>query len=352
MRTFRDLDKHLGMIPSATVSALNGVATGRGREEAFRLQRPQILETLTEVARIQSTESSNAIEAITAPPQRIADLVREKTAPRNRSEEEIAGYRNVLDTIHSSAADIPFRRSIVEQLHRDLYALTETPGGRFKRSQNEVARFDSAGRKIAVVFEGTTPFETPMAMDELHERFERAVKEDRHPQLLLVGTYVFDFLMIHPFDDGNGRMSRLLTLLLLYQAGHEIGRFVSLEKLIEKSRETYYESLERSTAGWAEESHDIWPWLNYFLAILTGAYKEFESRAGSLTSGRGSKGERVRQFVRSNISTAFTFADLQRALPDISPDHIRGELRRLRDAGAVESPGPGRKVWKRLRDDF
>jgi Fic family protein len=352
MQTFRDLDKHLGMIPAATVNALTGVTAGRGREDAFRLQQPQILETLTEVARIQSTESSNAIEAIVAPPQRVAELVREKTTPRNRSEEEIAGYRNVLDTIHASAADIPFRRSIVEQFHRDLYALTETPGGRLKRSQNEVARFDRAGNKIAVVFKGTTPFETPMAMDELHERFDRAVKERQHPRLLLAGAYVFDFLMIHPFDDGNGRMSRLLTLLLLYQAGHEVGRFISLEKLVEESKETYYESLERSTAGWKEGNHDIWPWLNYFLAILNGAYNEFESRAGSLTGSRGSKGQRVRQFVRSRPSTAFTFADVQKALPDIGPDHIRGELRKLRDAGAVESPGPGRKVWRRLRDDF
>lgn len=352
MQTFRDLNKHLGLVPSATVAALNGVATGRGREEAFRLQRPQVLETLTEIARIQSTESSNAIEAITAPPQRIAELVQEKTTPRNRSEEEIGGYRNVLDTIHASADDIPFRRSIIEQFHRDLYALTELPGGRFKRSQNEVARFDQAGNKIAVIFKGATPFETPMAMDDLHERFDRAVRERQHPRLLLVGAYVFDFLMIHPFDDGNGRMSRLLTLLLLYQAGHEVGRFISLEKLIEKSKETYYESLERSTANWAEGEHDIWPWLNYFLAILNGAYQEFESRAGSITGSRGSKGERVKQFVRSNVSTAFTFADAQRALPDISPDHIRGELRKLRDAGAVESPGPGRKVWRRLRDDF
>ncbi len=191
-----------------------------------------------------------------------------------------------------------------------------------------------------------------MAMDELHERFDRAIDEGQHPRLLLVGVYVFDFLMIHPFDDGNGRMSRLLTLLLLYQAGHEVGRFVSLERLIEKSKETYYECLERSTAGWDEGSHDIWPWLNYFLAILTGAYNEFEARAGTLTATDGSKGERVRQFVRVRVSTAFTFADLERALPDISANHIRRELRKLRDTGAVESPGPGRKVWRRLRDDF
>lgn len=351
MKTFQDLDRHLGMVPSQTVTALSEVSAGRGREEAFRLQRPQVLDTLTEVARIQSTGSSNAIEAITAPPQRIAELVEEKTAPQNRSEKEIAGYRNVLDTIHANALEIPFKRSIVEQFHRDLYALTKIPGGRFKRSQNEVARFDRAGKKIAVVFEGATPFETPMAMDELHERFDQAVKDRQHPRLLLAGAYVFDFLMIHPFDDGNGRMSRLLTLLLLYQAGHEVGRFISLERLIEKSKETYYESLERSTAGWDKGEHDIWPWLNYFLGILTWTYNEFEERAGHLGEA-SSKGDRIRQFLRARISNAFEFADLERALPDISATQIRRELRKLRDAGAVESPGPGRKVWRRLRDDF
>jgi Fic family protein len=352
MQTFRDLERHLGLVPASTASALSEVTAGRGREEAFRQQNPQVLEALTEIARIQSTESSNAIESITAPPERIVELVQDKTTPQNRPEEEIAGYRKVLDTIHSSAEHIPFKRSIVEQFHRDLYSFTATPGGRFKSSQNEVARFDSGGKKIAVIFEGTSPFETPGAMDELHDRFGEAIKESRHAPLLLSGAYVFDFLMIHPFDDGNGRMSRLLTLLLLYHAGHEVGRFISLEKLIEESKETYYESLQKSTAGWAGGGHDIWPWLNYFLGILNAAYKEFESRVGDLASGRGSKAERVKQFVRSRASDVFTFNEIERALPDVSSVHIRGELRKLRDAEIVRSPGRGRKEWKRLRDDF
>lgn len=352
MQTFRDLERHLGLVPSSTAAALSDVTAGRGREDAFRLQNPQVLETLTEIARIQSTEASNAIEQITAPPQRIAELVQDKTTPRNRSEEEIAGYKKVLDTIHSSAADIPFKRSIVEQFHRDLYSFTAMSGGRFKSSQNEVARLDDAGNKIGVIFEGTSPFATPGAMDELHERFNEAVKQTNHAQLLLAGAYVFDFLMIHPFIDGNGRMSRLLTLLLLYHAGHEVGRFISLEKLVAESRETYYESLEKSTAGWGQGQHDIWPWLNYFLGILNAANKEFESQVGSLASGRGSKAERVKQFVRSRASDVFTFDDLERALPDVSAAHIRGELRKLRDAEIVQSPGPGRKNWKRLRSDF
>lgn len=335
------------MVPASTAAALAEVSTGRGREEAFRRQHPQILDGLTEIARIQSSESSNAIEHITAPANRVAELVQDKTSPQNRPEEEIAGYRKVLDTIHASAKHIPTKASIVLQFHRDLYSFTATPGGHFKNTQNEVARFDKEGRKTKVIL-GTSPFETPAAMDELHERFVEADKEGRHAPLLLAGAYVFDFLMIHPFNDGNGRLSRLLTLLLLYHAGHEIGRFISLEKLIEESKETYYESLERSTGGWEKSEHDLWPWLDYFLGILNAAYKEFEARAGELAGGRGSKAMRIRQFVQSSASSTFTFDDVRRALPDVSADHIRTELRKLRDAGIVESPGRGRKEWRRL----
>ncbi len=301
-----------------------------------------------EIARIQSSESSNALEHITAPAGRVAELVRDKTTPQNRPEEEIAGYRKVLDTIHASAEHIPVKTSVILQFHRDLYSFTATPGGHLKNAQNEVARFDKDGKKIEVIFEGTPPSETPAAIDELHQRFAEAIKNGRHAPLLLTGAFVFDFLMIHPFNDGNGRLSMLLTLLLLYHAGHEIGRFISLEKLVEESKETYYESLERSTVGWEKSRHDLWPWLNYFLGILNAAYKEFEARAGELSGGRGSKAMRIRQFVESRASSAFTFDDVQRALPDVSSDHIRTELRKLRDAGVVESPGRGRKEWRRL----
>lgn len=352
MQTFTELERHLGLVPSGTVAALSEVTAGRGREDAFRRQNPQILETLTEIALIQSTESSNAIESITAPHERIVELVREKTTPKNRPEEEIAGYRKVLETVHSSAEHIPFKRSVVEQIHRDLYSFTAIPAGRFKNSPNEVARFDSKGNKIGVIFEGVSPFKTPMVMDELHERFEEASREGRHAPLLLAGAYIFDFLMIHPFNDGNGRMSRLLALLLLYKAGHEVGRFISLEKLIDESRETYYESLQASTAGWERGEHDIWPWMNYFLGTLNAAYKEFESRLGTVATGRGSKKQRIHQLIRSRVSDVFTFEDLERALPDVSSVHIRKELRKLRDDDVVRSPGPGAKNWTRLKSNF
>jgi Fic family protein len=352
MQTFRDLDKHLGMVPARSAAALAEASAGRGREEAFRRQNPQVLAGLMEVALIQSSASSNAIEQITAAPGRVTELVQDKTTPENRSEEEISGYRKVLDTIHSSAEHIPLKTSVILQLHRDIYAFSPIPGGHFKNTQNEVARFDQQGRKLAVIFEGVSPFETPAAMDELHERFAKSIKSGSHAALLLAGAYVFDFLMIHPFNDGNGRMSRLLTLLILYHCGHEVGRFISLEKLVEESKETYYESLEKSTAGWDRGEHDIWPWLNYFLGIINAAYTEFEARAGDLMSGRGSKAMRIKLYVRSSASDVFTFDEVQQALPDISADHIRSELRKLRDAGVVESPGRGRRDWRRLSTAF
>jgi len=351
MQTFRDLDRHLGLVPSPIAAALGHVAEAHGREEAFRLQNPQVLDTLVKVARVQSTEASNAIESIVAPHQRIVDLVEDRAKPQNRSEQEIAGYRLVLDQIHSSAAGIPFKSSVDLQFHRDLYSFTSTRGGRWKDTQNEVARFDAAGNKIEVIFKGTPPAQTPMAMDELHERFGDAVGRSRYPRLLLIGAFAFDFLMIHPFNDGNGRMSRLLTLLMLYHAGHDVGRFISLEKLIADSKESYYESLGNSTGGWAEGEHDIWPWMEFFLGILAAAYKELESRAGDVATGRGAKKARIRQFIRARTSDDFTFEDLTRAMPDISAVHIRKELKKLREAGVVRSPGPGAKRWKRLRSD-
>jgi Fic family protein len=216
MQTFRDLDDHLGMVPARSAAALAQASAGRGREEAFRRQNPQVLASLMEVALIQSSASSNAIEQITAAPGRVTELVQDKTTPESRSEEEIAGYRKVLDTIHSSAEHIPLKTSAVLQFHRDIYAFSPTPGGHFKSTQNEVARFDQQGKKLAVIFEGVSPFETPAAMDELHERFADAIESGSHAPLFLAGAYVFDFLMIHPFNEGNGRMSRLLTLLILY----------------------------------------------------------------------------------------------------------------------------------------
>jgi Fic family protein len=351
VHTFRSLDRQIGMVPGAMARALGGIDTHRGREHAFRQQQPHALKKLTEIARIQSTEASNAIEQIVAPHARIAALVADKTTPANRSEEEIAGYRAVLDTIHSSATHIPFKPSVVEQLHRDLYQFTGVPAGRWKNVDNTIDELRPDGT-LVVRFRPLAASETPAAMDELHASFQTALSSHEHHPLLLIGSYVFDFLAIHPFRDGNGRMARLLTLLALYQSDYEVGRFISLERLIAQSKETYYDALEASGHGWHDGAHDIRPWLSYFLGILTAAYDEFELRVG-VASGRGSKSEAIRHFVRTSLADEFTVADVRDAAPTASQSHISKTLASLRDEGIIEPRGAGRGArWRRLRSDF
>jgi Fic family protein len=347
VHTFRTLDRQIGMVPASMAVALGGIDRAQGGERALRTQHPEALKTLREIARVQSVESSNAIEQITAPSQRIRALVSEQADPANRSEEEISGYRAALDTIHSSAEHIPFKPSVVEQFHRDLYQFTNTPAGRWKSVENSIEEVTPAGVKV-LRFQTVTAIETPAAMGELHDRFALALDSGAHHPLLLVGCYVFDFLAIHPFRDGNGRISRLLTLLLLYQAGYEVGRFISLERLIDNTRETYYDALQAAGHGWHEDEHDIKPWLNYFLGIVTAAYNEFEGRVGTV-SGRGSKREAIVQFVRLSTVADFTVADVRRAVPTASQSYINKTLTKLRNERVIEPIGSGRNArWRKL----
>jgi Fic family protein len=351
MQTFRTLERHLGLIPASIAQQLGAIDVGRGRQEAFRLQRPGVLETLRQIAVIQSVEASNAIEQITAPRTRIEKLVAERATPANRSEEEIAGYRSVLAAIHANARAMPFTPNVVLQLHRDLYQFTGARGGRWKGSDNTVTETLPTG-EVLVRFVPVSAFRTGGAMDELHQRFALAWEAQTYPRLLLIAAYVLDFLVIHPFQDGNGRMARLLALLLLYQADYEVGRFISLEKLIEESKETYYEGLERATDGWHEGTHDLRPWTAYFLGILVAAYGRFEDRVGSV-SGRGSKAELVKAFIRSNISDTFTVADIRRAVPGVSDSYLWRLFGELKRDGAIERIGAGRgSAWRRRRVDF
>lgn len=351
MHTFRTLENQIGMVPASMVNQLSAIDLGRGREEAFRRQHAETLKTLVEIARIQSTEASNAIENVTAPRKRIEALVAEKTTPENRSEEEIAGYRAVLDLIHSSAPDIPFRPGVVEQLHRDLYQFTGAPAGRWKTVENSITQIEPDGSET-VRFQTVSPLETPAAMAELHARFARARDGAYHPALV-IGCYVFDFLAIHPFRDGNGRMGRLLTLLALYQAGLDVGRYISLERLIGDTKETYYDALDAAGRGWHDDQHDIKPWLSYFLGILVAAYDEFESRASVVSGGRGWKVAAVHQFVRSSISDEFTIEDIRQAVPGASDSYLSKVLTNMRADGILESRPAGRgSRWRRLRTDF
>jgi len=330
----------------AIAQTLRALGEAKGRQELFARQTPQVLETLRQAAIIQSTESSNRIEQITAPLKRIQELVAQKTTPANRSEREIAGYRDVLNTIHSSWADIPVTAGIVLQFHRDLYKYADGPGGKWKGADNEITETRADGT-VAVRFRPVSAFETPDAMEQLHDRFNSAWETGEIDKLLLIPAYVLDFLCIHPFHDGNGRMARLLTLLLLYRAGFGVGRYISLEKIVEGSRETYYEALAVSSTGYHEGTHTLVPWTEYFLGILTAAYREFESRAGLLTSVRGAK----RRMVLDAIEHAFgdfSVSDLQQACPTVGIDLIRRILHEERTAGKLDCLGRGpRARWRR-----
>jgi len=349
--TLRTLEHQIGSIPAGLVTALAQVDERKGRAQVFSPQHPAQLKTLIEIARIQSTEASNEIEGITAPPARIAALVREKSTPENRSEQEIAGYRAVLDLIHSSADAIPVTNNVLLQLHRDMYQFTPAQAGRFKTADNVVEETLPDGTR-RVRFQPLPAFRADAAMNELNDLYAREVDRGLFHPLLLIGSYVFDFLAIHPFADGNGRMSRLLTLLLLYRQGYGVGRYISLEKLVMDSKETYYDALAASTTDWHEEDHSILPWLQYFVGIMVAAYDRFDSNAGAVT-GRGSKSESIKTFIRASVSEEFSIDDVRAQVPSASDSLIRKVLHDLRDTGAVKAQSGGRGAkWRRLHRDF
>lgn len=347
MMSFRDIGRHFGALPPSRVRALLAIAEARGREEAFRRQNPAGLDALRKVALIQSAEASNAIESIYAPRERIRALMADATTPQNRSEQEIAGYRFALDQIHANGSNIPFEPRYVEQLHGYLSRFTGDPtAGRWKRMDNRVEERHPDGT-IVERFRPVSADDTPGAMEELHARFAGAMQDGEHAPLLLAVAYVLDFLVIHPFRDGNGRMARLSTLWLLYVCGHEVGRYISIEKLIEESKETYYEALQRSTVGWHAGEHDLGPWTDYFLGVIVAAYRQFEDRT-AIVNGRGSKRALITSFVRASLSDEFRVAEVRDAAPGVSDAYISRVLGELKAAGVIEPVGRGRGArWRR-----
>lgn len=320
----------------------------RGKEELYRNQMPDSLETLRQAAAIQSTESSNRIEGVTAPPQRIRDLVEGKTTPRDRSEQEIAGYRDVLDLIHSNHAGMILTSGLVRQLHRELFKYTDEQGGNWKPIGNQITQFKADG-SIEVRFDPPSPHLIEGMMQDLHQGLDRVLQAGEIDRLLVTAAYVLDFLCIHPFRDGNGRMARLLTLLLLYQAGYEVGRFVSLETVIENSKESYYDTLHQSSQGWHDGAHSLVPWTEYLLGTITVAYREFESRVGILKTARGAKTENIVEAINRFIGD-FTVAEISQVCPATSIDMIRHILKQQRGLGNVECLGKGRAArWRRIR---
>lgn len=327
------------------LSVLRNLGECRGRQVLYERQRPEVLEDLRTVATIESTDSSNRLEGITVPELRIKDLVLRNTNPRNRSEQEIVGYRDALELIHEAGRDMPVTINVIRQLHTRVYGYLGEEGGRWKPVDNDIVERDENGRVIRVRFHAVSAVVTPQAMDSLVDHYALAAQARQEP-LVLIPLFILDFLCIHPFRDGNGRVARLLTLLLLYHFDYEIGRYISLERIFEKSKEGYYENLEASSQGWHEAEHDANPWLNYFWGVLQRAYNEFEERVGQIGSGRGSKSQQVRDVVTRKL-VSFSISDLERDCPGVSKETIGSVLQTMRQEGLVELRGRGRGArWR------
>jgi Fic family protein len=320
----------------------------KGKQELFEEQSPQVLDSLRQASIIQSSESSNRLEGITAPHERIAGLVDKRLDPKNRPEQEIAGYRDALDTIHTNNQSIPFSTNTVLQIHRDLYKFSSGVGGRWKSLDNEITETLPNGTKL-LRFKPVSADETPKAMEALHRDGSQLWASGRIDPLLLIPTYVLDFLCIHPFLDGNGRTARMLTLLLLYKAGYRVGRFISLERVVETTKDSYYKTLYQSSQLWHEGQHNLAPWWEYFLGVmLLAAYREFADRVGAITATRGAKREMILDVV-SRLPHEFRFADVQRACPGVSRPTVNRALAELRKAGKIRCPKAGRDaVWNKL----
>lgn len=333
-------------IPIEFAGTLRVLGEYRGKQELFTKQTPQVLNTLKQVAIIQSTESSNRIEGVVVEEKRLKDLLEKKTTPKNRPEAEVVGYRNVLARIHTSASIFSITPETIQKIHRDMLLHTDLPAGVWKKLDNTVEEQLPDGRWITR-FVPVSARETPYYINELCTRFNKLWEERSIDHLLLIHAFVLDFLCIHPFTDGNGRVSRLLTVLLLHQAGYEVGRYISLERIIEDSKETYYEVLQNVSEKWHDGQHQILPWWRYSLGILIAAYKEFEDRVGMVRASRGAKTTWILDAVE-NLPNEFGIKDVGIACPGVSRPMIRIILESLRKEGKLEVIGAGRgALWRK-----
>jgi Fic family protein len=331
----------------SSVWLMNSISEYKGKQELYRRQSPQLLKRLVEMAIIQSAESSNRIEGITVEQKRLRPLVLGKAKPQDRSEEEVAGYREALDWIHKKSDAIEITPKTIQQLHR-LCMADAGDAGQWKRKDNEIIR-KTKGGEIEIIYKPLSASETPSAVKQLCLAYRHSLDQEKMPPLYAIACLIFDFLCIHPFRDGNGRVSRLLTLLALYQHGFDVGRYISLERIIEESKETYYESLHKSSKLWLKAQHDNVFWLNYFLGTIQAAYRELEQRAGDVRSARGSKTAMIRDAIERQTAE-FSCSDIQKSCPFVSIDLIRLTLKQLRKEKKAICIGRGQSAkWKRIR---
>lgn len=314
-----------------------------GKQELYLKQRPEELEKLVAIAKIQSTESSNAIEGIVTTNARIHKLVEEKTTPRNRDEQEIAGYRDALNVIHENFDAIPITQNYILQLHKIMYNhMDSSIGGHTKNSQNYISATFADGH-TETLFTPMAPYDTPAALDSICYEYNRVIGNAEVEPLLAIPVFIHDFLCIHPFNDGNGRISRLLTTLLLYRSGFYVGKYISLEKKIAGTKDLYYESLGQSQSGWHEGTENVVPFIKYLLSVILAAYRDFEDRF-SIVEEKLPAVEMVRNATMQKIGH-FTKQDIHELCPSLSLSSIEGGLRKLVEEKFIRREGIGKTTY-------
>lgn len=325
------------------VSYLAKIHEFKGRQELFLSNKPDVLKGLVELAIVQSTQSSNKIEGILTTNERIRELIEKKTLPKNRDEEEILGYQDVLNTIHENYEHIPITSSIILQLHRDLFKYSaKSIGGNYKNTQNYISETRIDGTQ-GVRFIPLAPYETPKAIEDICVSYNEEIDKGVMSPLILILIFIHDFLCIHPFNDGNGRMSRLLTTLLLYKLGFVVGKYISLEEKIEKTKQIYYDTLEQSGVGWHENQEDAEPFVKYLLGIILSAYRDFEERV-DLYDLKPSALDQVKRAVEMKLGK-FTKSDIMELCPSISRASVENSLSRLVEEKYIERHGKGRGTF-------
>ena len=313
-----------------------------GKQELYLKQQPEKLENLVEIAKIQSTEDSNAIEGIVTTSTRVMQLVEERTTPRTRDEQEIAGYRDVLNVIHESFQAIPLTQNYILQLHKMLYSHMNNPmAGKTKSVQNYISATYPDGHSVTL-FTPLSPFETPDALNRICEEFNRVIGNMEVEPLIAIPIFIHDFLCIHPFNDGNGRMSRLLTTLLLYRSGFYVGKYISLESKIAKNKDLYYNALNQAQVGWHEGNEDNVPFIKYLLGTILAAYKDFEERF-ELIEEKLPAIEIVRKATKIKIGR-FTKQDIRELCPSLSVSTIEGALRKMVESAELKREGNGKNT--------
>lgn len=341
MRSFDYKEEWKKLLTPEIVMYLTQIHEYKGEQTLFIEAKADTLSQLVDIAKIQSIEASNKIEGIYTSDERLKALVKDSTRPRTRNEREIAGYRDVLNTIHENHDYIPPKPSIILQLHRDLYKFEGMDiGGRYKTSDNIIEEQDAEGNK-SVRFRPMPAWETPEAIEKICQSYDEALNSENIDALIIIPMFVLDFLCVHPFNDGNGRISRLLTLLLLYRSGYIVGKYISIEKLIEQTKEIYYESLQLSSAGWHENKNDYEPFVKYMLGVIVAAYRDFSSRVSLLTTQGMSKPDRVKEIIRATLGP-ITKTEILAKCPDISQVTVQRALADLVDKGDIVKLGGGR----------